>query len=220
MTDVRLSTADQIGNASRMTSQVERETMPVVTLNKAMLAIVADSIEVSFTKFGGNLWRYEANPSHPTLAPLINARMSTAEKQSEDTSWKGFFDQLVQNLPEDVATRFVKENALPRDERSPAYTALGNLLQTTAKALAWMEAASKPENPESPSFRHANAVSQMGALAEQNIDAIGNNFLLEAKSFLDGVGANYAHFDKLTNNFTQVEKALTELSNLRKKGSD
>jgi|GEM_PF-2888859 len=215
MTDVRLSAADLIGNASRMTSQVERETMPAATLNKAMLAIVADSIEISFTRFGGNLWKYESSASRPTLAPLTSER-SAVGAGLEDTSWKSFFDKLIQGLPSDVAARLLKERELVREERNESYTALDNVLVGTAKAIALIESASKPDSPNSAAHLHALAVSLMESAAETNISIIGKDFLTEAAKYLDSVGSNYSHHDKLMNNLKQTESALNLMQTYQK----
>ena len=211
MPDMGITHGDEIGNAARMSSQVERQTMPTVTLNKAMLAIVVDSLEVSFTRFGGNLWKYESGASRPVLAPLISTRSAISEKE-DDTSWKGLFDQLVEGLPAEVAVRLAIENEKPKSERNEAYTALNNLLIGTAKALLWIESASKP------SANEASSAPLISDIAGENMGLIGKEFLREAFNFLDSIGSNYVHHDKLSNNLKQMEVGFNRMEYLRKQG--
>lgn len=214
MTDIGVTHGDEIGNASRMSSQVERQTMPNVTIAKAMLAIVVDSLEVSFTRYGGNIWKYDSSPSRPVLAPLISTRTSVSSKE-DDTNWQGFFDKLVEDLPTDVAARLIIENEKPKNERNEAYTALNNLLVGTAKALLWIESASKIENKEATDAPPPPLLSDIAA---ENLGVIGKEFLKEAFNFLDSVGSNYTHHDKLSNNLKQMESGLNRMEYLRKQG--
>lgn len=211
MPDIGVTHGDEIGNATRMTSQVERETMPNVTLNKAMLAIVVDSLEVSFTRYGGNVWKYDSSASRPVLAPLISTRTAISEKE-DDTSWKGLFDQLIEGLPAEVAARLIIENEKPKSEKNEAYTALNNLLIGTAKALVWIESSSKAEANDAPS------TPLLSDVAGENLGLVGKEFLREAFNFLDSAGSNYVHYDKLSNNLKQMETGFNRMEYLRKQG--
>lgn len=214
MPEIGVTHGDEVGNASRMSSQVERQTMPNVTIAKAMLAIVVDSLEVSFTRYGGNLWKYDSSASRPVLAPLISTRTSVSSKE-DDTNWQGFFDKLVEDLPSDVAARLIIENEKPKNERNEAYMALNNLLVGTAKALLWIESASKLASKEATDSPPPPLLSD---IAGENLRVIGKEFLKEAFNFLDSIGSNYAHHDKLLNNLKQMETGFNRMEYLRKQG--
>jgi hypothetical protein len=202
---------------SRMSSQVERETSALVIVNKAALAIVMDSIEISFMKFGGNLWKYESSSSQPTLShPLETTRRATP-RENEDTGWKEFFDKLIQDLPAEISARLIREREKLREERNLPYVALDEFLVSTAKALAWLERASEVDNPNSVSYKNALLNLELPKILADNLEKAGDDILVQAREYLNNVGSNYAHFDRINDNINQIQNELNRMKLLSAK---
>lgn len=207
---------DQIGGPTQLGAR-ELEATAIAQLTKAALGMVADSIEISFVKLGGNLWKYAASSSRPTLAPLESARQSTLEK-AEDKSWKAFFDQLIENLPSEIAARLIREKQKAKEERSVPYMALEEVLVTTAKALSFIQSASKVNEPASAAYINALANLLVADNAALHLNRLGKEFFKEAHQFLESVGSNYVHHDKLSHDLQEAEKILNHMEILNKKG--
>lgn len=209
---------DEIGSPQQMGPR-ELEATAAVVVNRAALAIVKDSIEISFTQFGGNLWNYMASSSQPTLShPLETLRTSSASKPAEDTSWKEFFDKLIQDLPAEIAARLIREREKLKEERSISYTGLNDFLMTMAKALSWVESASKPENPNSVAYRNMVLNLALPTIIAENLSSFGKTFLEEAFQYLNHVGPNNIHYDELSNILNQANSTLNYMSSLEGKG--
>lgn len=210
------SSSDQVGGPSQMGAR-ELEATAIAQLNKIALGLVADSIEISFIKLGGNVWKYQASAPRPTLAPLESARHDSL-KEAEDKSWKAFFDQLVENLPSEVAARLIREKQKAKEERNISYTALEEVLVTTAKALAFVQAASKLD--DKASIAALNNLVNLLVIdnAVIHLNHLGKEFFKEAHHFLDSVGSNYTHHDKLMHDVQEAEKNLKLLEILTQEG--
>ncbi len=207
---------DEIGGP-RERGPRELEATAFVSLNKAALAIVADSIEISFTKFGGNLWKYEASASRPTLAPLMNARVESSLTSVEDKSWEAFYDQIVKNLPSEIAARMIKEKEKAKEDRNVSYVALEEVLVGASKILSWIHAASIPDDENSVAARNSITNFIMATTAGKNLNESGRAFFNEAREFLELSGSNNVYADQLSNHLTQAEKELNRMETLMKR---
>jgi hypothetical protein len=196
---------------SRMSSQVERDSSPLVTVNKAALAIVADSIEISFMKFGGNLWKYESSSSQPLLSHPLEISRRASARSDEDTGWKGFFDKLIQDLPAEISARLIREREKLREEKNIPYLALDEFLVSTAKALSWIAKASKPDEQNSVSYRNSMLNLEIPKILADNLRDTGHVILNEARDYLNSVGSNYIYFDKLNNHVNQIQNELNRM---------
>lgn len=207
---------DEVGGP-RERGPRELETTAFVTLNKAALAIVADSIEISFVKFGGNLWKYEASASRPTLAPLMNARVQSSEQTIEDKSWEAFYDQMVKNLPSEIAARMIKEKEKAKEERNVSYVALEEVLVGASKILSWIHAASIPDHENSAAARNSMTNFIMATIAGKNLNEAARAFFNEAREYLEISGSNNIYADQLSNHLTQAEKELNRMETYMKR---
>lgn len=174
-------------------------------INKAALGIVSDSIEQVFTQMNPRYTQgylggfgYKASQDQPLLDhPLESVRYLQTPFGLPDDSWRGSYEQLVNQLPADLLARFQQEARQPFDERSPAFVALDNLLTATAKFLTKVGALSQPEPPDSlPQLR--TSLNLLLPFATLNSTAAqGKEITDSAYALLQELGPNYRYFDGL-----------------------
>ncbi|MCE5319042.1 MAG: hypothetical protein LLG04_16980 [Parachlamydia sp.] len=196
--------------------QRELETSAWTQVNKAALGIVPDSLEISFTNLGGQLWKYQSDSSRPSLqSPGSTVRTSQAQGEAtEDESWKPIFDELVGKLPDEVKDEFQKDLARPFERRSQNFAQLENTLTLTAKGLSWLEGAQKPVDPESPAMDRLKQNRAMPGRALKGTVAHSKSIIGGANAFLTRVGPNHANHDALHNFAEQAATMQDDLNNL------
>lgn len=210
---------DEVGNSSIQFSPRELEATAATVLNRAALGIVKDSLEVSFMQLGGNLWKYNSDASRPTLAPLINVRVTAAQKEIVDRSWDTFFEELKKNLPVDTADRLTREKLKAKEDRNPSYVALEEILVSSARTLAMLHEAANAGEANSTAARNALINISIAATAPENINDIGKSFFTEARNFLDAAGSNYIYHDQLSQNVKIAESELNRMKTIINEGS-
>ncbi len=197
----------------------ELETTAAVVVNKEALAIVADTIVMSFTKMASGLWNYNATSSQPELShPLETIRSATLGTKDDDSNWGKFYDDLVKQMPAETAARLLREKEKAKEDRDPSYTALDQFLTSAAKGLAFIESASEIGAPTSISLRNQALNLALPSILAENFGKNGEFILNEAEKFLDNLGPNDPHYDKLTNNLDQGRAALKFMQGLNKGG--
>lgn len=197
----------------------ELETTAAVVVNREALAIVSDTIVMSFTKMAAGLWDYKAASDQPALAyPMETIRNATLSSKDDDDSgnWGKFYDDLVKQMPAETAERLLREKDKAREDRDSSYTALDQFLTTAAKGLAFIESASQPTAATSISAKNQALNLALPSILAENFGKNGEFILNEAAKFLDNIGPNDPHYDKLTNNLDQGRGALKFMQGLNK----
>lgn len=206
---------------SQQPLQREVEASAWTEVNKAFVAIVKDTLVMPFTKFGGNLWKYDSSANRPLLAPLGMLRMNTEPKSSGDDSWRTYFDDLIQKLPEDVANALQEDSKQPFNERNPVFVTVNALLMYAAKASAWTEAFNHQVEPDSPFIQpgspleaRINLSQKMGENGVQGAIADGATIYASVSNYLTQKGPNGPNFDTQISFFRQMGDAFTALTTL------
>lgn len=186
----------------------EQETTAFVQVNRERLGIIQDSLEVVFTQFGGNIWKYETSADNPVLAPLVTVRGSQSKDSDQEGMWQAWFDNLLEQVPRDTKIKYLRDLQLPPENRNPAYGALGNALTGIAKFLTWMET-TQPDN-----------LTPAAQVDPKNFVVASQSLFLSMKSHLEDLGPNDPDYDRLTNVITQAETLLRGMQNTTIKGKE
>lgn len=195
--------------------QRELETSAWTQVNKAALGIVPDSLEVSFTNLGGQLWKYQSDSSRPSLQSPGTLRTAQAkEEPAEDDSWKPIFEDLIGKLPSEVKDEFQKDLARPFERRSQNFAQLENTLTYTAKGLSWLAGAQKPVEPESPEMDRLQHNQALPGKALRGTVGHSQAIIGGANAFLSRVGPNHANHDELRHFADQATTLQDDLNNL------
>lgn len=200
------------GPQQPMPREIEASAWTMV--NRAALGIMPDTLEIPFSKMGGEVWKYRSDPSRPTLKPVGTTRTNTPEGEAMDDSWKGPFEQLVNRLPAQTKARLVEDMFKPYEMRNSEYVILENTLLTTAKGLSWLEAAQKPTPPDSPEMERLHRNQGLAGHALRGAAQQNAQILSGAEQFLAKVGPNYAQHDHLLAFATQASELQGELEAL------
>jgi len=186
---------DDVGTSPYPTI-TEREMTAFVAVNKSILAIVPDSIELVFTKFGGNVWKYQSAASRPTMAPLMTVRDTSASKGDYAGIWTEFLEALKNLMASDLQAKLEADALKPREDRDPSLVALGEVLKGAATFLAFLDLAAVPSSA-AETRNERNVAIPSWAFA--GLQTEGKAFLDAARSFLNTAGANSSDYDALNN---------------------
>lgn len=175
------------------------------------LGITKDTLQVSFTQLGGQIWKYQGSANRPVLPPLVSTRMQTGILPEMEGPWKEYYEGLLNSLPTVTRQKLDYDSQQPSDQRDPAYAALQGLLVGTAKALALVQVASQPVAPGSVEERYANLNALLPLFTSGATVTQGTAFFNKVRSFLDEMGANYPNTDKLSYTTRQAQYELNNL---------
>lgn len=176
-------------------TQTERETTAFVQVNKGALAIVPDSIELVFTQFGGNIWKYQSGASRPTLAPLMTVRDTQSKKEDYEGIWKQYFEGLKDVLPPDIKAKLEANAQRSREDRDPSLAALNDVLRGAAKFLALVDFVNTP-SAAAETRNEANVA--IPSWAFEGLKTEGKAFVDAAKTYLETAGANSPDHDAIS----------------------
>lgn len=193
----------------------ELETTASVVVNKQALAIVADTIVLSFTKLSSGLWDYKAASDQPMLSypnEVIRSPSLLLKSKDDDSNWGKFYDDLVKAMPAETAARLLREKEKVKEERDSSYEALDQLLMTAASGLAYIESTSNLETSVATKNQALNLA--LPAILAENFGKLGETILDGAMKFVDSVGANDPHYDKLVDNISQANKSLVFMKSI------
>lgn len=201
---------DEIGGPLNP-SIFEIETRGIVNVNRELLGILRDTLQVSFTELGGQVWKYQASANRPVLPALVSTRMQTPDFSVDDKMWKEYYEDLLNNLPPTIREKLEYDLKSPLKDRDNAYIALENILTATARTLAFINAASAPIDPGSIEQRYAELNALLPLFTATSTTTLGKAFFNKAREFLDEAGANYIHRDKLSDTVRQAQYALDNM---------
>lgn len=201
---------DDVGR-SPIPSIFETETRAIVNVQRERLGIIPDTLQVSFTELGGQVWKYMGTASRPVLPPLVSTRMQSADLTATEGPWREFYDGLLNALPTLVRQKL--EYDRKQAEHDPAYAALNDVLTSTAKTLSRIGIAAQDMTPGSIEERYAALNALLPFFATEATIKEGSTFFDKVRGYLDDVGANYTHSDKISGT---IRQAQYELNNLQK----
>ncbi len=144
-------------------------------------------------------WKYDTSASKPTLHPLLRLRLSKVAEFVEEEVWPVRYDELIERLPPAVKARLIFQNSKPFAERDIDYVILNNLIIFFAQTLDWIERASQSAPPDSPAEVYNNMNMVLPYIALEAIITKTETTIKEIAEYLENLGANYQHFDSLTN---------------------
>ena len=152
-------------------------------------------------------------PTSPSWAGKIETTFgATSLPTIAGESWQPVFHELLSGLPAGIQQRLEKESNLPLDQRTPAFSAFSNLLQTTARALAQIAVLSQPVDAESLQAvrTHLNFMVPIAAL--KGMLTSQSDLGQTIRGFIDNRGANDRNFDGFNNQLNQLSRSFTLLS--------
>lgn len=196
------------------------ETTASVEVAKSLMKIAVDTIDIPFFLLTQDVRKYQASANRPVLAPLMAVRTAAPGGTLPPETWQAQYDELVKLMPQDFQKFFQAMMLLPSAERSPDFNILDGILQQTAKALMFLQQASRPIEPESLAALHANTNIAMPYIAMGSLIPLSMVLLTEGRDFLELVGPEYPNFDLFTSSLSEfnniaagLQSAITMLEN-------
>lgn len=217
-----ISTGSGIGSPGSPQSPTQREveTSAWSEVNKAMLNITQDSIELSFTQLDpryshshlGTHTGYRARENQPMLDHYIDTERSLLSPNAllNETS-VAIYEELVNKLaPPEFKTRFLAEMGKPLDERSSDFTAVDNMLKAASQALVGLQSASQAAAPEGLEAARTALNFLTPLTAFQSAIHVGNDVLDAAGSYMRHVGPNDRYYDQHSDTLNQLRDILDD----------
>lgn len=167
-----------------------------VEVSKQMMGIVHDTLTISFTKLGGDIWHYKSDMGHPVLHPMNTLRVDSSGEESVSPSVQEAFDELVKTLPPAMQTRLAADMQRSGRPRNPAMLALEETLYGAAKAMATINDAMRPDSPESAAAARFAKYQQFLPYAMAAYSKNSGEIATGSQNFLEELGANEPHFDQ------------------------
>lgn len=218
MTSVGTGVGGNVGGPA-VPLQRDIETTAWTEINKAALGLLADSIEKAFSEInprystgylGG--FGYKSTAENPLLDhPLESLRLAQSFNQATDETWQLAYQDLVNQLPLDLLTRFILDGNKPFEQRNPSFVALDNLLLVTARILTQTQNLSQTMGVNSLEEARTALNILLPFAALKGSIAIGTEVMLAANNFLLSQGANYRYFDGFNNLLGQLQGAMSLL---------
>lgn len=201
-------------------SQTEIAQTAWTQVNKAALNIVQDSLEIPFTQFGPDP-KYLSSQTRSLQLPLESAQLDMVPPTSIDETWSSYFDNLIAELPSNVAAALVNNLSASAEDQNAALVALTYLLANTAKAIAWLEVVNDNTSPESPYMEEGSSLSlrtedyqYLGTDAGSALVNDGSTLYSGASNYLSEIGPNDSNFDGLSNYVGEAGNGFVALSTL------
>lgn len=201
-----------LGGSIQPSVNEQEQTAATKVLKESMgLSLMQDTLDAPFTQLGGQIGRYPANPSRPTLPPLISTRGPAAFEAETSTNWKDAYKALANSLPEDVKRLYFQQMSLPIETRNINFTVLDNLLVRTATALSWIQDANSPSKAEGIAAAGKTLNQALPYVQLTALTTMATMTLQGASNYLDLVGANDPQHDALRNYVRLTGNGLDEL---------
>lgn len=190
-------------------SLLSDQTASASVLRTAM-GIVKNLDTVSFTDVDKKaLWKYDTSSSKPTLHPLEHVRVEIAPSRI-DESWREIYQDLINNLPDDVKYAFKNSKSMP-EETKRTLIVLGKLLEGTAKALNWIQNSINALDPSNPAAGPGSEIEARRAFNNGLVHFVIRGIIKDSyetfqafKNELLNVDRNDPHFDQMTGILNQI----------------
>lgn len=176
------------------------------------LGIMQDTLAVPLSEIGKEAtWKYNATSSRPTLQYVHSLRSSNPElEQDVDTAWQAKYDQLINELPEEIREALIENRNLVRAEQFTSLVALENTLIIFAKALNVIETAAETELTEVAQKRKA-INEQVTQYVKKNYEILADDVLSAIKKKIDDIGRNHSNYDAINYYSSLTEEGLNSL---------
>lgn len=179
------------------------------------MALVKDTLTLSFHELGGQIGRYPANPGRPVLPPLISTRGPSGSESGNTGDWQKALSALVDRLPLAVQNDYKTQMALPFDQRNLNFVALDNVLVSTAMSLGWLEGVSGASSTEGISSLDIALNLALPYVMLEGFISYAGASLSRMTDFLDAAGSNYPQQDALRQYVRLASKGLGEMAILQ-----
>ena len=121
----------------------ELETTAQTQNFKLGLGIVPNTLDVSFTKLGGEIWKYQASPSKPSVPMDVLKGIQRPLPEMKSSLEEEHFQSILDDLPTNLGNELKRQQKFPYSQRDSSYVAFEEVLRFAAKALAWLEESEK-----------------------------------------------------------------------------
>lgn len=200
----------------------EQEQSAETINNKLGLAAIKNSIDIPLTQLGGNIFKYEAHSSKPTLARTLFAQMVRSDKPLENELAKEIFKKLKDKLPLQLQMGLKHYSALPWEERDARFILLELLLKFAARSLAFLQGCTEVDETDltERSSRYQTNPAQSLKGWERAAWGIRSEFLESARncSGMDQRARDAAENVKILNGYIKhVRAAVQSKGRLRAK---
>lgn len=173
------------------------------------LDITTDTLSKPMTQKGWDTkWKYQSSASNPSIAMLAHFRLPGDAADVDDPNLLDSFSQLVNQLPDDVRSDYLKQSALPASQRNPSYNEVDKVLWLAAKAMALLG---------SPPALNEKNTANIGQ-TPQNAAALGSQVLSSVTAFLEDIGHSNLNFDDLMNVTNSMGTLLGDFTTLAAAG--
>lgn len=183
--------------APQQPSVLELETSAASEVAKFSMKIVSDTSEVCFFLLDPNVRKYQSSANRPVLAPLIEVRVANSNL-SVGEGWRASFSTLLNLLPQEFRELFQAMMLLPKNEQPKDFQLLNTTLQTTARLMEWLSAASTPIMAESFEAARTGENVARPYIALSSLIKDSSTFFEGVQSYLASVGPNDPAFDTLS----------------------
>jgi hypothetical protein len=176
------------------------------------LGIMQDTLAVPLSEIGKEAtWKYNATSSRPTLQYVHSLRSSNPEiEQNVDNAWQAKYDQLINELPEEIRETLIENRNLSRAEQFTSLVALENTLILFAKALDVIETAATKELSEVAKQRKA-INEQVTQYIKDNYEVLAGDILTAIKKKMNDIGRNHSNYDAISYYSSLTEEGLNSL---------
>lgn len=184
--------------APQQPSILELETTAATEVAKLTMKIVSDTSEVCFFLLDPNVRKYQSSANRPVLAPLIEVRVATNSDFGVSESWRTSYTNLLNLMPKEFRALFEQIMLLPKNEQPKDFQLLNSSLQTAAKLMEWLSAASVPITAESFEANRMGENIARPYIALHCLIKDSEIFFGGIQSYLASVGPNDPNFDRLS----------------------
>lgn len=208
---------DSVGAPPQLSPEQLAKTAATM-LAKTTMHLVADTIDLNFFLLDEGVRKYQSPANTPLLsAPKLTVRMATTSEDQVDQRWQQVYENLVQNLPKEVAQLLTISLQLPPAQRGANLVVLDNLLQSTAQTLTWLGGASQVLDPESLAGVRAEENTLSPYVALGGSLQTSNVLLKSTLDMLSMLGPNYTHFNTISSymsEFSQIATSMATAANI------
>lgn len=163
-------------------------------------------------------WKYNSNPSNPTIPPLIQLRTAAPTTSDADDDVLEMRQELLQRLPPNISQELLRQQSLPPENRSGSYTALSSFLDDASSFLAALKAAARAPSESEIASSHADAnllllAAGLSGMVEQSHDLLGS-----LKPILNNLVSNHPQMERIKGYSDEFEEVLNRLAELSLNG--
>lgn len=201
-------------------SILEQETTAATEVAKNLMKIVSDTSEVCFFLLDPNVRKYQSSANRPVLAPLIEVRVAANADPSVSDNWRTSYNNLIKLMPQEFREFFEEMMKLPKNEQPKDIQLLNTSLQTKARFMEWLSAASATTTPESLEAARTGENIARPYIALHGLNKDSGAFFEGIQNYLASVGPNNPNFDILSGYTGELSSLFDDLKTAAQKLQD